>query len=172
MQYNELLARRIVAEVARSSVDGGGLQPVMLREVARRLKINEASVEAATYRPVAERWLIVEGSSLYRIRLTAAGQLCCRRDSRVTLSVFGPFPILCHLCEHRTLAYWSVASPRFTLRPAPRVKGPPGRSPAFRCGPFYARSWHPASGPPPHSSHGTDVPTAVISSVMQTSRLV
>jgi hypothetical protein len=26
------------------------------------------------YRAVAERWLIVEGSSLYRIRLTAAGQ--------------------------------------------------------------------------------------------------
>jgi hypothetical protein len=25
------------------------------------------------------------------------------------LSVFGPFPILCHLCEQRTLAYWSVA---------------------------------------------------------------
>jgi hypothetical protein len=41
MQYNELLARRIVAEVARSSVDGGALQPVMLHEVARRLKINE-----------------------------------------------------------------------------------------------------------------------------------
>jgi hypothetical protein len=74
MQYNELLARRIVAEVARSSVDGGALQPVMLHEVARRLKINEASVEAGIYRAVAERWLIVEGSSLYRIRLTAAGQ--------------------------------------------------------------------------------------------------
>ena len=39
MQYNEILARRIVAEVARSSVDGGTLQPVMLHEVARRLKI-------------------------------------------------------------------------------------------------------------------------------------
>ena len=74
MQYNETLARRIVAEVARSSVDGGTLQPVMLHEVARRLKIDEASAEAAMYRAVAERWLIVEGSSLYRIRLTAAGQ--------------------------------------------------------------------------------------------------
>jgi hypothetical protein len=74
MQYNELLARRIVVEVARSSVDGGTLQPVMLHEVARRLKIDEASAEAAMYRAVAERWLIVEGSSLYRIRLTAAGQ--------------------------------------------------------------------------------------------------
>jgi hypothetical protein len=73
MQYNELLARRIVVEVARSSVDGA-LQPVMLHEVARRLKIDEASAEAAMYRAVAERWLIVEGSSLYRIRLTAAGQ--------------------------------------------------------------------------------------------------
>ena len=74
MQYNEILARRIVAEVARSSVDGGTLQPVMLHEVARRLKIDEASAEAAMYRAVAERWLIVEGTSLYRIRLTAAGQ--------------------------------------------------------------------------------------------------
>jgi hypothetical protein len=74
MQYNELLARRIVVEVARSSVDGGALQPVMLHEVARRLKIDEASAEAAMYRAVAERWLIVESFSLYRIRLTAAGQ--------------------------------------------------------------------------------------------------
>ena len=73
-RYNELLARRIVAEIARSSVDGGALQPVMLHEVARRLKIDEASAEAAMYRAVAERWLIVEGTSLYRIRLTAAGQ--------------------------------------------------------------------------------------------------
>jgi hypothetical protein len=55
-------------------VDGGTLQPVMLHEVARRLKIDEASAEAAMYRAVAERWLIVEGSSLYRIRLTATGQ--------------------------------------------------------------------------------------------------
>ena len=74
MQYHELLARRIVAEVARSSVDGGALQPVMLHEVARRLKIDEASAEAAMYRAIAERWLNVEGTSLYRIRLTAAGQ--------------------------------------------------------------------------------------------------
>ena len=74
MQYNELLARRIVVEVARSSVDGGTLQPVMLHEVARRLKIDEASAEAAMYRAVAERWLIVEGSSLYRIRRIAGGQ--------------------------------------------------------------------------------------------------
>ena len=68
MQYNELLARRIVAELARSSVDGGALQPVMLHEVARRLKINEASAEAAMYRAVVERWLIVEGISLYRTK--------------------------------------------------------------------------------------------------------
>jgi hypothetical protein len=74
MQYNELLARRIVAEVARSSVDGGALQPVMLHQIARRLKIDEASAEAAMYRAIAERWLNVEGTSLYRIGLTAAGQ--------------------------------------------------------------------------------------------------
>ena len=47
MQYNEVLARRIVAEVARSAVDGGTLRPIMLHEVARRLKIDEASAEAA-----------------------------------------------------------------------------------------------------------------------------
>jgi hypothetical protein len=54
MQYIELLARRIVVEVGRSSVDGGTLQPVMLHEVARRLKIDEASAEAAMYRAVAD----------------------------------------------------------------------------------------------------------------------
>ena len=71
MHYNEILARRIVAEVARS---GGVLHPVMLHEVARRLKIDEASAESAMYRAVAERWLVFEGSSLYRIRLTEAGR--------------------------------------------------------------------------------------------------
>jgi hypothetical protein len=60
MHYNEILARRIVAEVARTSADGGVLQPVMLHEVARRLKIDEASAESAMYRAVAERWLIVD----------------------------------------------------------------------------------------------------------------
>jgi hypothetical protein len=74
MQYNEVLARRIVAEVARSSVDGGALQPVMLHEVARRLMIGEASAEAAMYRAVAERWLIVDGSSLFRMRLRETGR--------------------------------------------------------------------------------------------------
>jgi hypothetical protein len=47
MHYNEILARRIVAEVARTSADGGVLHPVMLHEVARRLKIDEASAESA-----------------------------------------------------------------------------------------------------------------------------
>jgi hypothetical protein len=50
MQYNEILARRIVAEVARISVYGDALQPVLLHEVARRLKIDEASAESAMYR--------------------------------------------------------------------------------------------------------------------------
>jgi hypothetical protein len=74
MHYNEILARRIAAEVARTSVDGGASQPVMLHDVARRLKIDEASAESAMYRAVAERWLIVEGSSLFRVRLTDAGR--------------------------------------------------------------------------------------------------
>jgi hypothetical protein len=46
----------------------------MLHEVARRLKIDEASAESAMYRAVAERSLVFEGSSLYRIRLTEAGR--------------------------------------------------------------------------------------------------
>ena len=74
MHYNEILARRIVAEVARTSTDGGVLQPVLLHEVARRLKIDEASAESAMYRAVAERWLVFEGSSLYPIWLTDAGR--------------------------------------------------------------------------------------------------
>jgi hypothetical protein len=74
MHYKEILARRIVAEVARISGDGGAMQPVLLHEVARRLKIDEASAESAMYRAVAERWLVFEGSSLYRIRLTEAGR--------------------------------------------------------------------------------------------------
>jgi hypothetical protein len=74
MQYNEVLAHRIVAEVARSSVDGGALQAVMLHEVARRLRIDEASAEAGMHRAVGEGWLIVEGCSLFRIRLTGTGR--------------------------------------------------------------------------------------------------
>ena len=56
------------------SGDGGAMQPVLLHEVARRLKIDEASAESAMYRAVAERWLVFEGSSLYRSRLTEAGR--------------------------------------------------------------------------------------------------
>jgi hypothetical protein len=74
MHYNEILARRIVAEVARVFGDGGAMQPVLLHEVGRRLKIDEASAESAMYRAVAEHWLVFEGSSLYRIRLTDAGR--------------------------------------------------------------------------------------------------
>ena len=32
------------------------------QEVARRLKIDEASAESAMYRAIAERWLVFEGS--------------------------------------------------------------------------------------------------------------
>jgi hypothetical protein len=74
MQYNEVLARRIVAAVARSSIDGRALQAVMLHEVASRLRIDEASAETAMRPAVAKRWVIVEGSSLFRIRLTETGR--------------------------------------------------------------------------------------------------
>jgi len=43
MHYSELLARRIVMEVVRSTVDGGGLKPIILHEVARHLQIDEVS---------------------------------------------------------------------------------------------------------------------------------
>ena len=57
------------------SIDGGSYQAIMLHEVARRLRIDEASAElAAMRRAVAERWLIVEGSSLFRLRLTETGR--------------------------------------------------------------------------------------------------
>jgi hypothetical protein len=71
MQYSELLARRIVMEVARSTVDGGGLKAIILHEVARRLQINEVSAGAGMNRGIKEGWLVVEG---YRIRLTDAGR--------------------------------------------------------------------------------------------------
>jgi non-homologous end joining protein Ku len=45
-------------------------------EVSRgSVSVGEArSAESAMYRAVAERWLVFEGSSLYRIRLTDAGR--------------------------------------------------------------------------------------------------
>ena len=71
MQFSELLARRIVMEVVRSTVDGGGLNPVILHEVARHLQIDEVLATAGLNRGIEEGWLIVEG---YRIRLTEAGR--------------------------------------------------------------------------------------------------
>jgi len=71
MQYSELLARRIVMEVARSTVDGGGLDAIILHEVARRLQIDEVLAGAGMNRGIKEGWLVVEG---YRIRLTDAGR--------------------------------------------------------------------------------------------------
>jgi hypothetical protein len=59
MQYSELLARRIVVEIARSTVDGGGLDAIILHEVALRLQIDEVSAEAGMKRGINEGWLIV-----------------------------------------------------------------------------------------------------------------
>jgi hypothetical protein len=74
MHYTEILAQQIVAEVARAFTFEGASMPVMLHQVARRLKIDEASAESAMHRAVAERWRVFEGSSLFRIRLTEAGR--------------------------------------------------------------------------------------------------
>ena len=71
MHYSELVARRIVVEIARSTVNGGGLDPIILHEVALRLQIDELSAEVGMNRGIIEGWLTVEG---YRIRLTDAGR--------------------------------------------------------------------------------------------------
>jgi len=70
--YSETLARRIVAHVARASAD----EPtgwVMLHNVARRLKVDEASAEAAMRVAIAWGWLKAEGIVLYRVSLTPRG---------------------------------------------------------------------------------------------------
>jgi hypothetical protein len=66
MQYTEVLARRIVAEVARVTADGIS-DWIMLHEVARHLKVDEASAEAAMQVAIAWGWLNVAGTSLYRV---------------------------------------------------------------------------------------------------------
>ena len=85
--YNEALARRIVADVARATSE----RPqgwVMLHEVAWHLKVDEASAEAAMRIAVAWGWLDAEGSCrTYPMRtgrphLRKSGTLpgfgCCR----------------------------------------------------------------------------------------------
>jgi hypothetical protein len=71
--YSETLARRIVADVARATSE----HPqgwVMLHEVARHLKVDEASAEAAMRIAIAWGWLDAAGTSLYRVRLSDAGR--------------------------------------------------------------------------------------------------
>jgi len=58
-------------EVARSTVDGGGLEAIILHEIARRLQIDEVSAGVGMNRGIEEGWLVVEG---YRIRLTDSGR--------------------------------------------------------------------------------------------------
>ena len=74
MQHIEILAQRIVTEVARGFVPGLPSQPILLHRAAHRLKIDEASAESAMHRAVTKRWLVFEGTSLFRIRLTEAGR--------------------------------------------------------------------------------------------------
>jgi hypothetical protein len=73
MQFNEVLARQIVAAVARVTAD----RPkgwIMLHQVARHLKVDEASAEAAMRAAIASGWLNAEGCSLYRGCLTDVGR--------------------------------------------------------------------------------------------------
>jgi hypothetical protein len=68
--YSETLARRIVAHLARATADDPR-EWVMLHDVARQLKVNEASAEDAMRVAIAWGWLKAEGISLYRVCLTA-----------------------------------------------------------------------------------------------------
>ena len=68
--YSETLARRIVAHLARTDDP----EWVMLHEVARHLKVDEASAEAAMRVAIAGGWLYASGISLYRVCLTDAGR--------------------------------------------------------------------------------------------------
>ena len=49
---------------------------VMLHDVARQPKVDEASAENAMRVAIAWGWLKAEGISLYRVCLTAGGGLC------------------------------------------------------------------------------------------------
>jgi hypothetical protein len=71
--YNETLARRIVADVARVTSERP-MGWVMLHEVARHLKVDEASAEAAMRIAIGRGWLNSQGSSLYQVCLTDAGR--------------------------------------------------------------------------------------------------
>ena len=73
MQTNDVLARQIVAVVAHATAQCSDAW-VMLHEVARHLKVDEASAEAAMRVAIASGWLDAEGCSLYRVCLTAAGR--------------------------------------------------------------------------------------------------
>jgi hypothetical protein len=68
--YSETLARRIVAHLARADDP----EWVMLHEVARHLKVDEASAEAAMRVAIACGWLDAAGTSLYRVCLSDAGR--------------------------------------------------------------------------------------------------
>ena len=68
--YSEAVARRIVAHLARADDS----EWVMLHEVARHLKVDEASAEAAMRVAIVSGWLDASGISLYRVCLTDAGR--------------------------------------------------------------------------------------------------
>jgi hypothetical protein len=68
----QTLARRIVAHLARATADDP-MEWVMLHDVARQLKVDEASAENAMRMAIAWGWLKAEGISLYRVCLTAEG---------------------------------------------------------------------------------------------------
>ena len=73
MQCNEVLARHIVAAVAHATAERPG-EWVMLHQVARHLKVDEATAETAMRVAIASGWLNAEGRSLYRVCLTDAGR--------------------------------------------------------------------------------------------------
>lgn len=51
---------------------------VMLHKVAKDLKVDDASAEAAMRLAATEGWLLAEGISLFRVSLTPAGLAVCQ----------------------------------------------------------------------------------------------
>ena len=73
MEFNEVLTRQIVSAVAQATAQCPSGW-VMLHQIARHLKVDEASAEAAMRGAIASGWLNAEGCSLYRVCLTDVGR--------------------------------------------------------------------------------------------------
>jgi hypothetical protein len=78
MQYSEMLARRIVADVAKITTDRS-IVWVQLEHVAQRLEVSLSSVETAANAAMSWGWLGADASFPQSVRLTEAGRALVRR---------------------------------------------------------------------------------------------